>query len=78
MSTECFTPTCHKEGVRAAAARDIAPMAARTGVFVETYYCEGCRELAAVRGMTSVARPAIKRLPNEGRAKRSIRGYHNT
>lgn len=50
----CSTRSCDEKGRRARGARDISALAARVnarrpGTFVESYYCDGCLEAAAIR-----------------------------
>lgn len=45
----CRTKTCTNTGRRARGAKDIEPMATRTGVFDKSFYCDDCHAVAAQR-----------------------------
>lgn len=47
----CRTRLCSNTGKRARGARDIADIAAKTGVFDESFYCPSCVSAAASRSL---------------------------
>lgn len=52
----CSSKHCKNIGELAHGAKDIAPMAARTGVFVKTFLCDDCLSAAAQRSLGSSLR----------------------